>query len=340
MASPEGSYETNQRLAIRRGKALGSWLHALGVADSLISYVSEAVAWDYLGTLADSVALSSSDLASVRLILDRTPHMVAFGNRRTIDSRVGKLRTLAGGRPWRTLYGKAFPKMRSARADIETSVVAPPMTLVDSCHNREKPDTAWLPSTIHVPDTSDSSATSPDTPTTWQRHLYIKTNIVAWAFLIANIAAEIDIAPHWSVSLAINTSMWNYFKSTRKYRTLAFSPEARYWPRHTNTGFFAAAHLGMAYYNVASGGTYRTQDHNGHRPALGGGMAVGVRIPVGRGSRWLVETMAGVGAYSLYHDKFHNRPNGLLAYSEHKTYIGLDQLTLSLCYTFNLSKKK
>ena len=78
--------------------------------------------------------------------------------------------------------------------------------------------------------------------------------------LLANIAVEFDCAPHWSVQLPIYYSGFNYFTSRRKFRTFAIIPEARYWFRSDNQGWFAGAHLGMAYYNIALGGTTRYQD--------------------------------------------------------------------------------
>lgn len=72
----------------------------------------------------------------------------------------------------------------------------------------------------------------------WQKHLYLKTNAVGWAFVIANIAVELDVAPHWSVALPINYSFWNYFTSKRKLRTLSVYPECRYWFDAGNRGWF------------------------------------------------------------------------------------------------------
>lgn len=51
-----------------------------------------------------------------------------------------------------------------------------------------------------------------------------------------------------------------------------------------------------------------------------------------------MELSAGVGVYSLNHDKFYNQPNGLKAYTENKTYTGIDQVSLSLCYVFDFKR--
>lgn len=170
----------------------------------------------------------------------------------------------------------------------------------------------------------------------WQKHLYLKTNAVGWAFVIANIAVELDVAPHWSVALPINYSFWNYFTSKRKLRTLSVYPECRYWFDAGNRGWFVGAHMGAAYYNVAFGGKYRTQDRGGRRPALGGGISAGWRTTLSADRRWQMELSAGAGVYSLQHDKYYNRPGGLKAYTEHKTYWGFDQAAVSVCYVFDL----
>ncbi len=183
-------------------------------------------------------------------------------------------------------------------------------------------------------------ATTDVTPSTqcahqpWQRSIYLKTNAVAWAFAVANAEVEVDVGRHLSVDLPVMYSAWNYFQFNRKYRTLSAYPGVRYWPGATNNGFFAGIHAGVACYNVAFEGQYRTQDQGGDHPALGGGLQVGYRLPMGRTSRWSIEVNVGAGVYHLHHDKFTNDHANLLVATERKTYFGLDQLSLSVCYRF------
>jgi hypothetical protein len=170
----------------------------------------------------------------------------------------------------------------------------------------------------------------------------LKTNAIGLGMGIANVAAEIDLAKHWSFSLPIYYSAWNYFKSTIKFRTLAVQPEFRYWLSKYNDGFFAGAHVGLAYYNFAFDGDYRYQDHNRKTPALGGGVNVGYRLPISKNHRWRVEFLLGAGVYLLHYDKFHNTPNtkdGLMVESIKKTYWGIDQAAVSFSYTFDLKKR-
>ena len=176
----------------------------------------------------------------------------------------------------------------------------------------------------------------------WNRNLHIKTNTLGLGLAIANVAAEIDLAKHWSFSLPVYYSAWDYFKSTIKFRTFAVQPEFRYWLSDENDGFFAGAHFGLAYYNVAFDGDYRYQDHNCNTPAIGGGVSMGYRLPISKNNRWRVEFSLGAGAYTTHHDKFYNTPNtkgGLMIETIKKTYWGIDHAAVSFSYSFDLKKK-
>lgn len=170
--------------------------------------------------------------------------------------------------------------------------------------------------------------------------IYLKTNAVGWGFLISNIAAEMDVAPHWSVALPVYYSAYDYFKRTLKFRTLSFYPEVRYWFRPDNKGWFGNLHLGLAWYNYAFNGDYRIQDHDGSSPTFGGGFGGGYRLPLGKSGRWSLEFALGVGVYPLHYDKFRNGYNGKEVKSLKKTYFGPDQLAVSFLYAFDRKKKR
>ena len=176
----------------------------------------------------------------------------------------------------------------------------------------------------------------------WTRKLHVKTNAIGLGLGIANVAPEMDIAKHLSFTLPVYYSAWNYFKTTIKFRTLAVQPELRYWISPNNEGFFAGAHFGLAYYNFAADGDYRYQDHNGKKPAIGGGLSIGYVLPISDNNRWRIEFSLGAGVYAVHYDKFFNTPNtkeGLMIDSGKMTYWGIDQAAISFVYTFNLKKK-
>lgn len=178
--------------------------------------------------------------------------------------------------------------------------------------------------------------------TDWTRELYLKTNAIGLGLGMANVAAEVDLAKHWSFSLPVYYSAWDYFKATIKFRTFAIQPEVRYWLNEDNDGFFVGGHLGMAYYNFAFNGDYRYQDYNRETPALGGGLNLGYRLPISKDNRWRVEFSLGAGAYSNHYDIFHNTPrtkDGLRIEDIKKPYIGVDQAAVTFMYTFDLGKR-
>ncbi len=183
------------------------------------------------------------------------------------------------------------------------------------------------------------TALSTSTAEPW-RHLYIKTNGIAWAMGITNIAAEIVLDRRWSVALPIYYSGWNYLKYTQKFRTFTLQPEVRYWINAVdNNGLYAAAHLGLGWYNVALNGDYRIQDHGGNSPAFGGGVSAGYRLPFKHSKRWSIEFSLGVGVYGVHYDKFSNCKNGLLTETKSGAWVGIDQAAATIVYTLDLKKK-
>jgi hypothetical protein len=160
---------------------------------------------------------------------------------------------------------------------------------------------------------------------------------------ISNAAIEFDFAKHWSVTVPVYYSAWNYFLETIKFRTLAVQPEVRYWFSKDNDKFFLGAHFSYAQYNVAVDGNYRYQDKGGTSPALGGGISVGYRLPLERTKRWNVEFTLGAGVYPLKYDIFYNTEDtkdGIWAGSDKMTYWGLDNAAVTFSYAFEFKKRK
>ena len=173
----------------------------------------------------------------------------------------------------------------------------------------------------------------------WTRQLHFKTNLLYDMAAISNIGIEFDIAKHWSFSLPVNYSAWDYFSPTLKFRTLSVQPEFRYWFNMHNEGWFIGVHFGYGYYNFALDGDWRIQDHNRETPSIGGGLSAGYRTHLSKNKRWKMEFAVGGGAYESHYDKFYNEPNGRLQGDYHKLYIGVDHVSVSIAYAFNFTKK-
>ncbi|MDE6218523.1 MAG: DUF3575 domain-containing protein, partial [Muribaculaceae bacterium] len=59
-----------------------------------------------------------------------------------------------------------------------------------------------------------------------------------------------------------------------------------------------------------------------------------------RNKRWLIEASIGCGVYRLDYDIFVNDYNGLLTGRRKRTFFGIDNAAISLCYRFDLDRKR
>lgn len=330
--SPEGSEQINRRLARKRLASFEEYVrHRITIPDSLVAYIDGYIDWDHLRDAVDTSTLASHE--GLQAILNTEKEYVQYDRfiNRRIDKRVLLLMELDSGKVWQQLHTEIFPYMRNAKAVI---------TIYR--HREDIPMTALTPTAISLlstqPDTVQLNKVTP-LYRDWVPQMYIKTNLLMWAIGVSNGAVEFDLAKHWSFAVPVYYSAWNYFIPTLKFRTLATQPELRYWFSQHNRGLYLGAHFGVASYNVAVDGGYRYQDHDGIRPALGGGIGVGYRLPIKHSQRWNVEFMLGAGAYWLHYDLFYNVDNGKLANIKKMTYWGVDNAAVNISYSIDLKKR-
>lgn len=335
-SSPDGSEQLNERLAMARARAVASYLRRNSkLPDDLTSVTSVGENWP----LFRQMMLTGSYPYSKEVIeiLDR-----GLDNTRTESI----LRYSKNGRIWRSLTEEVFPLLRTSLVTVTSD--SSKFTVDTMGKLPVEPAVVEHPvaETIIVEEPVADEATEvivavEEEP--WSRKLWVKTNAVGWGLAMINAAAELDFAPNWSVTLPVYYSGFNYFSCTRKFRTITVLPEARYWFRPDNNGFFVGAHFGFSFYNYANNGDYRYQDHGARRPAYGGGLSAGYRFNFTRNPRWKIEISLGAGVYGLYYDRFrnvHGTDYGLLVDTRHRTLFCLDTASLSFCYSFDLSKKK
>ena len=321
--------EINRKISCKRSDNLTAYLRRhLTFADDVLHIEDVVEDWAGLGELVSHSGMKYRDEV---LSLLSSEHDTQTLKR--------ELQQLHGGTAWRYMYTNMFPELRAFNVYIEVGVRNPDLavpTIADT-------DIAVADDFRPLADSlSFGPMPMPETAPDWTRKLRIKTNAIGWGMVIANVAAEVDLAKHWSFTLPVYYSAWDYFKSTIKFRTFALQPEFRYWLSEENDGFFAGAHFGLAYYNFAFDGDYRYQSHNRETPAIGGGVSIGYRLPISKNNRWRVEFSLGAGVYSRHYDKFHNTPrtkDGLMIESIKKTYWGIDQAAVSFSYSFDLKKK-
>ena len=107
-SSPEGSYESNDRIAKRRAEALKSFLETK-YNSTLVEIRTEWVAedWNRLAELVRASAMQDKDK-----VLDIIDNVDVF------KGRENKLKALSGGKAWAYMLKEYFPKLRCASCRI------------------------------------------------------------------------------------------------------------------------------------------------------------------------------------------------------------------------------
>lgn len=322
-ASPDGNLDRNRQLAMRRMDAMRAWLvDECGVPSESITLGNGIVPWDELRAMLAARPFDGSGKV-LEIIGHGSDDNVTDNNR-----RINRLKQIDGGRIWNVLCEDYLPALRRACVVTvkwrESNVEQPELCPEPVC-----PDTvAVSPLPAQV---SEMVAATPCERRRWS----VRTSVPAWAAAVANVAVEYGFGCRWSVGVDLGYSAWNYGSDTRKFRTFRFRPEVRYWFSDGHKGLFVEGHAAMMSYNVAlPDWEYRIQDRDGDHPALGGGIGAGYRLPLGRSGHWAVEGAIGLGVYHLDYDRFVNEPDGRLIDSRSRVFAGIDNVALSIVYTF------
>lgn len=335
-ASPEGPEELNRRLALERAEGVRRYLRNKGRIPQQVFHVSSiGENWAGLRKRIADGALTGTQQTRALQIIDNTPDP---------ERREQLLRELDGGKSWNNLMVNVFPLLRTADVEVGYDDGKITMSVGEKGSTMPVAETTVTPMPVYIEKTVEevveTPAEQPADDDGWQRHGYVKTNVPAIAFFMINAAIEFDLAPHWSLTIPVYWSPFDYVHRDRKYRLLATQPEVRYWPKRQNSGFFVGGHVGGGYYNVAFGGEHRYQDHDRRSPAYGGGISIGYRFCFTRNPRWLMEVTVGGGIYHLDYDIFDNVRNGLITGRRQRTFYGVDNAAVTIAYMFDMGKKK
>lgn len=324
-ASPDGRLTSNIRLANRRMRAMADYISRVyGIDTSLITLGEARVPWD-----------------EFRAMIASEPRLLDIVSKGSDDSwldagiRMDRLKALDGGRVWRRLAKDVFPRLRRSVVMTVTVEELPEPVESEPCHEPEaEPAVAEPEPAVELAPAPQAEAAP------CRRSWHAATNALALSMAIANVQGEYDFGCRWSVAASVYYSAWNYGSVKRKLRTFIFRPEVRYWLSEGHRGFFFDAHIQMAAYNFAlPGWKYRIQDVKGHHPALGGGLGAGYRLPLGSKGRWALEAQVGVGCYHLEYNRYENVDNGRLVDRRERTFVGIDNVAVSVVYNFNAFRR-
>ena len=188
-ASPDGAYDFNVWLSENRLRTFKELVYSyIDIPDSLILANTSDIPWD---GFREKVA--ASDIAhrdEVLAIIDEGPSLVPWFNNRRIDPRLLKLKKLYGGSVWNELKSPILRDLRYGDAEFEYYRMQPSSTPPRIVFG----DLALVETPL---------ALRPEPLRKWMPHIYLKTNFIGLGMLMANLACELDIAPHWSFTLPI-----------------------------------------------------------------------------------------------------------------------------------------
>ena len=324
-ASPEGTREVNERLAHKRAENMAQYLHQILLFDEDAFEVQfDGLDWDVF----ESLVRADDGIPA------RDAFLEAMAPR-----NLGTLKVPRWQKTWDYLLANVFPQMRYSLVVFEyrtaeqlAADAGQPEPVV------EEPAPAPRPSVTPPPlpdDDEDFSLELDEDPHEWS--WYLKTNLLPWILLDANVGVEFEIGRHFSFSLPVYYSAADWFSVKNKFRVFGTQPELRLWFRDNFSGPFIAAHGTFGWYNVAvSSSEYRYQDRDAHTPSYGAGANVGWKFRLDRflSDRWGLELSLGGGWLHLDYDQFYNVQNGRYASSAVKDYFGPDHAAVSLTYRF------
>lgn len=321
-SSPEGSFEFNESLALKRFDSIEKYLRSrLDFADSTVVESHALEDWDGLVRILRDSDYDWKDEA-LQLISEEAD----------LDQREAKLRVLRGGQPWNQMLQEIFPDLRKFTIIIRCGMIVPILEEEEDI----VPEQLFQEELVLL----DTQVEAPAVAYKPKRISKLKTNLVGLGMGHANLAYEFPVAKHWSISLPFYYSGgFDYFKSTIKFRGIVFQPELRYYLRD-NDGFYAGAHFGLGWYNFALDGEWRIQDHMGKTPSIGAGIGCGYSLQFPSNPRWGMEFAVGAGVYHSKYDVFYNEPNGPYhRVGVERTWFGIDNAAISFTYNFGAAKK-
>lgn len=169
----------------------------------------------------------------------------------------------------------------------------------------------------------------------------LKTNLLSDALLSPNLGLEIGLAPKWTLDLTGQFNGW-ILSNDRRWKHLAFQPEARYWFCDRFAGSFLGVHAHGGQYNIGGfdgkvhflGTDFRKLKETRFQGwFVGAGVAYGYAWILGRS--WNLEAELGVGYSYTRYDRFNCVECGRkLESNKPHHYVGPTKAAINLVYLF------
>lgn len=339
--SPEGPIDANERLAAKR-------------QESMLEYLGSRVS-------LDGIRVKYSDKFTDFALMERLVkedgamkprHKTQVLEKICSDSpfSVNELKRTSA---WEYLQGQILPLMRTAlivfvwdsgvAAQAEESSASEEENLAFDVPYEpvsETPEEPEAPETPETPETPEAP-TAPEVPEAPVTHeasgngftmfpVILKVNALTLPLLVPNLGVEVQPLDHWSISVPVYFTAFNWWYGNRKVRVLATQPEVRYWLRDDLSGVFFNVHGAVASFDIAPGGNFRYE--SGKTPMWDAGIGIGIKKNLGD-SRWGLEAGLGLGYVKGKYDYYYVS-DGSQAGNGEFDYFGPDQAFVSITYRF------
>lgn len=169
----------------------------------------------------------------------------------------------------------------------------------------------------------------------------LKTNLLSDAFLNTNLAAEVALAPRWTIDVSGQFNTWN-LSHDRKWKHWVVQPEIRYWFCDRFAGHFVGAHLLGGQYNVGGidipfsflGTDFKKLKDTRYQGCFGGlGVAYGYAWAIAE--HWNIEGEIGIGWTYTRFDRFRCSGCGKkIEENKPHNYFGVTKAAINLVYLF------
>ncbi len=169
----------------------------------------------------------------------------------------------------------------------------------------------------------------------------LKTNLLSDAFLNPNLAAEVALAPRWTIDVSGQFNTWNH-SHDRKWKHWVVQPEIRYWFCDRFAGHFVGAHLLGGQYNVGGidipfsflGTDFKKLKDTRYQGWFGGlGVAYGYAWAIAE--HWNIEGEIGIGWTYTRFDRFRCSGCGKkIEENKPHNYFGVTKAAINLVYLF------
>lgn len=169
----------------------------------------------------------------------------------------------------------------------------------------------------------------------------LKTNLLSDAFLNPNLAAEVALAPRWTIDVSGQFNTWN-LSHDHKWKHWVVQPEIRYWFCDRFAGHFVGAHLLGGQYNVGGidipfsflGTDFKKLKDTRYQGWFGGlGVAYGYAWAIAE--HWNIEGEIGIGWTYTRFDRFRCSGCGKkIEENKPHNYFGVTKAAINLVYLF------